>query len=67
MTFVRVVKVTIVQVIGVAAMTHGRVSTARTMLMSVVGMSGGGASRHEIASFPYSRCSDAAARPGRRR
>ena len=41
MTFVRVVKVTIVQVIGVAAVTHGGVSTAGAVLMRMVGMGGG--------------------------
>jgi hypothetical protein len=54
MTFVRVVEVTIMQVIGVAAVTHGGVSTARTVLMRMVRMGGGGASRHRMASFPYS-------------
>jgi hypothetical protein len=33
MTFVRVVEVTIVQVIGVAAVTHGWVATAWAVLM----------------------------------
>jgi hypothetical protein len=61
MTFVRVVEVTIVQVIGVAAVTHGWVTTARAVLMRMVGVGGGGASRHRIPSFPYSKCTDAAA------
>jgi hypothetical protein len=61
MTFVRVVEVTIVQVIGVACVTHGGVSTARAVLMRMVGMGGGGASRHRIPSFPYSKCTDTAA------
>ena len=51
MTFVRVVEVTIVQVVGVAAVTHGGVSTAWAVLMRMVGMGGGGASRHGIAPF----------------
>jgi hypothetical protein len=67
MTFVRVVEVTIVQVIGVAAVTHGWVATAWAVLMRMVGMGGGGASRHGIASFPYSKCTDAAAQRLRRR
>ena len=67
MTFVRVVEVTIVQVIGVAAVTHGWVATARAVLMRMVGMGGGGARRHGIASFPYSKCTDAAAQRLRRR
>jgi hypothetical protein len=36
MTFVRVVEVTVVQVIGVAAVTHGWVATARAVLMRMV-------------------------------
>ena len=51
MTFVRVVEVTIVQVVGVAAVTYGWVTTARAVLMRMVGMGGGGASRHGIASL----------------
>src|ERR1700745_340955 len=61
MTFVRVVEVTIVQVIGVAGVAHGGVPTARAVLMRMVGMGGGGASRHRIPSFPYSKCTDTAA------
>jgi hypothetical protein len=61
MTFVRVVEVTIVQVIGVAAVTHGGVATPWAVLMRMVGMGGGRASRHGIASFPYSKYTDAAA------
>ena len=34
MTFVRVVEVTVVQVIGVAGVTHGGVSTARACAWS---------------------------------
>ena len=40
MTFVWVVEVTIVQVIGVAGVTDGGVSTARAVLMRMVGMGG---------------------------
>jgi hypothetical protein len=50
-TFVGVVKVTIVQVVYVAAVTYRGVSTTRPMVMSVVGMGWDGASRHEIGSF----------------
>ena len=67
MTFMRVVKVTIVQVIGVAAVTHSGVSTTWAVLMRMVGMGGGGASRHEIAPFRIQKCSNAAAQPVRRR
>jgi hypothetical protein len=38
MIAMRVVQVAIVEVVDVALMTHSRVSTARTMLVSVVGM-----------------------------
>lgn len=51
MTFVRMVKVTIVQVVGVAAVTYCGVSTTWPMLMSMVGMGWGGASRRDTASF----------------
>lgn len=61
MTFVRVVEVTIVQVVGVAGVTHSGVSTARTVLMRMVGMGGGGVSRRRIPSFPHSKCTDTAA------
>jgi membrane protein required for beta-lactamase induction len=64
MTFVWMVEVTVVQVIGVAAVTHGWVSTAWAVLMRMVGTGGGGASRHGIASFRYSKCTDAAAQRG---
>ena len=50
-TFVRMVEVTIVQVVGVVAVTYRGVSTTRSVLMSMVGMGWGGASRHETASF----------------
>ena len=60
-TFVRMVEVTIVQVVGVAAVTYRGMSTTWTMLMRMVGMGGGGAARHDTASFRV-RCADAAAR-----
>ena len=62
MTFVRMMEVTIVQIVGVAAVTYRRVSTTRPMLVRMVGMGWGGASRHETASFRGFRCADAAAR-----
>jgi hypothetical protein len=40
MVFVRMVEMTIVQVVDVPAVPHGRVSAARTVLVSVVGMVG---------------------------
>lgn len=52
MSFMRVVKVTIVQIVDVAAVTYRGVAAARPMLMSMVGMGRGGTSRHEITSFP---------------
>ena len=38
MSFMRVVKVTIVQIVDVAAVTYRGVAAARPMLMSMVGM-----------------------------
>jgi hypothetical protein len=51
-TFVRVVEVTVVQIVYVATVAHGGVSAARPMLMSMIRMGRGRASRHEIVSFP---------------
>jgi hypothetical protein len=62
MTFVRMVKVTIVQVVDVATVTYCGVSTTWSMLMSMVGMGWGGATRHGIASSRNLRCADAAVR-----
>lgn len=53
MTFVRVMKVAIVQVVDVAAVAYGGVSTAWAVLVIVLGMGRGGARRHETASLPY--------------
>jgi len=60
--FVRVVEVTIVQIVYVATVTHGRVSAAWPMLMSMVGVGRGRASRHGIVSFPYPRSADTVVR-----
>jgi hypothetical protein len=54
---VRVVQMTIVEVVNVAMMAHGRVSTARTMLVSVTGMmlfvaGGHGFARLSLGNFP---------------
>jgi len=58
MTFVRMMKVTIVQIVRVAAVTYRGVSTTWPMLMRMVGVGWGGASRHETASFRGFRCAD---------
>jgi hypothetical protein len=62
MTFVRMVKVTIVQVVDVTTVTYCGVSTTWSMLMSMVGMGWGGATRHETASSRNLRCANAAVR-----
>ena len=62
MIFVRMMKVTIVQIVYVATVAHGRVSAARPMLVSVVGVGWGRASRHGIVSFPCSKTADTAVR-----
>jgi hypothetical protein len=62
MTFVRMVEVTIVQVVCVAAVKYGGVSTTWPMLMRMVGMGWGGASRYEIAILRGFSCADAAPR-----
>jgi hypothetical protein len=48
---VRMMEVTIVQIVGVAAVTCRGVSTTWPMLMRMIGMGGRGATRHEKASF----------------
>jgi hypothetical protein len=60
MAFVRVVEVTIMQIIDVAAVADGRVATARTMLMSMVGMGRRGTGRHGVISFPCPGSTDPA-------
>jgi hypothetical protein len=51
MAFVRMVKVTIMQIVGVAAVAYRRMSATRPMLMRMVGMGWGGASCDETAAF----------------
>jgi hypothetical protein len=62
MIFVRVVEVTIVQIVYVATVVHGGVSAARAMLMGMVGMGRGRASGHGVSSFPCPRSADTVAR-----
>lgn len=62
MTFVRVMEVAIVQVVGMATMAHRRVSAAGPMLMSMIGMGRGRASRHETVSFPCPKPADTSVR-----
>jgi hypothetical protein len=62
MIFVRMVEMTIVQIVYVATVAHGGVSAAGPMLMSMVGMGRGRASRHGILSFPCPRSADTAER-----
>jgi hypothetical protein len=62
MIFVRMVEMTIVQIVYVATVAHGGVSAAGPMLMSMVGMGRGRASRHGIVSFPCSKSADTAVR-----
>jgi hypothetical protein len=62
MTFVWVVKVTIVQIVHVATMVHGGMSAARTVLMRMIGMGRCRASRHRMVSFPCPKTADTAVR-----
>jgi hypothetical protein len=62
MPFVRVMEVTIVQIIDMAAVAHRGMAAARSMLMRMVGMGGGRAIRHGISSFPYPGSADTAVR-----
>jgi hypothetical protein len=54
MTFVRVVKVTIVQIIDVAVVANGGVAASGPMLVSMVRVSRGGAGGHWVSSSPCS-------------
>jgi hypothetical protein len=58
---VRVVKVPVMQVICVAAVTYRGMSTTWPVLMRVISMGWGGATRHEKSSFRGFGCADAAA------
>ena len=62
MTFVRMVKVPIVQIVDVAAVTHAGVSATRSVLMGMIGMGRCRASRHGIVSFPCPKTVDTAVR-----
>ena len=62
MTFVRMVKVSIVQVVDVATVTYYGVSTTWSMLMSMVGMGWGEATRHGDSIVSNLRCANAAVR-----
>ena len=57
-TLVRMVEMTVMQIVGMATMVHGGVSAPRSMLMSMIGMGRCRASRHEIVSFPCPRSAD---------
>lgn len=63
MIFMRVVEMTIVQVVYMAAVPHGGVPASRTVLVSVVRMLGCGASSHRGSSFPCPGSVDIAVRP----
>ena len=60
--FVRMVEVAVVQIVYVAAVAHGRVAAGWPVLMSMIGMSGGRASRHGLVSFPCPRSVDTSVR-----
>jgi hypothetical protein len=63
MIFVRVVEMTVVQIVDVAAVTDGGVAATRTVPVCVVGVGRGGAVRHKLVSFPWKKSSEAAMRP----
>src|SRR5271167_1758690 len=60
MIFMRVVEVTIVQIIDVAVVANGGVAASRPMLVSMVRVSRCGAGGHWVSSFPCSGSADAA-------
>ena len=55
---VRVVEVAVVQIVYMATMADGGMAAARPMLMLVVGVSWGRASRHRFISFPCPKSAD---------
>ena len=63
MILMRVVEVTIVQIVDVAAVAHGRVAATRTMPVSVVGVVRCGAGGRGVSSFPCPGSADLAVRP----
>ena len=63
MISMRMVEMTVVQVVDVPAVPNGGVPATRTVLVSVVGMVGRGASRHRGSSFPCPGSADIAVRP----
>src|SRR5690348_6858123 len=62
MTFVRVVKVTVVQIVHVAAMAHSGVAARRPMLVIMVRVGRCGAVGHHVSSFPCPGSADTAVR-----
>jgi hypothetical protein len=63
MAFVRMMEVTIVEIVDVAAVADGAVAATRPMLVSMVRMGLGRAGRHELISFPCPRSADTAGAP----
>ncbi len=63
MAFVRMVEVTVMQIINVAAVADGRVATTRSVLVGMVGMGRLGAGRHGVISFLCPGPADTAVRP----
>ena len=58
MTFMRMVKVPVVQIVDVATVAHGRVPASQPVLMSMVSMGWSRTSRHRILSFLCPRSAD---------
>jgi hypothetical protein len=52
MAFMRVMEVTVVQIVDVALVTDGGVATSRPMLVSMVRVGRCGAGSHRVSSFP---------------
>jgi len=63
MILMRMVEVTIVQEVDVAAVAHGGVAATRTMLVSMVGVVRCGAGGHRKSSLPCPGSADTAVRP----
>jgi hypothetical protein len=63
MALMRVMEVTIVQIIGVAAVTNGRMAAAGAMLVRMVGVIWCGAGGHRLSSFLCPGSGNTAVRP----
>ena len=63
MVVVRMVQVTVVQIVGMAVMPHGRVTATRPVAMGMVRMRRSGTGSHRVVSSLCPGSADTAVRP----